>query len=248
MVVERLEDAGLRQHGAVRAHVARGPDELPGRQVERLEPAVDSELPARRTDDYAIAHDQRRHGDRLAAREVGDWYVPDFLAGLRIDRDGVTVEQVVDDLAVGVDGAAVDRVAAGDAERRRIHVGAVFPPERIVFLRQVEGVEHVRIWRDHVHRVVHHQRLTFVAAEHAGREVPDRSQLADVRGGDLVEAAEARGGEILARPGPLAVVVRLQRSRRQAGEHEQRAKPQSRLAICDLGQVGSSCQEGPHLA
>ena len=54
-------------------------------------------------------------------------------------------------------------------------------------------------------RVADHQRLTFVAAQHAGREIPDRLQSSSVRDRDLSEAAVPGGGEVLPRHGPVAV-------------------------------------------
>src|SRR6185437_13533076 len=47
-------------------------------------------------------------------------------------------EQVVYDFAVGVERAAIDRVAAGDADCVRRNGGAILPRERVVGLRQVE--------------------------------------------------------------------------------------------------------------
>ena len=49
---------------------------------------------------------------------------PDFLAGLGIHRDGVIVQRVVENLAVVIDLAAIDDIAAGHALRRRIDARA----------------------------------------------------------------------------------------------------------------------------
>ena len=116
LVVERLESPGLDQHVGVGTDVAAGPDDLAGLEIEPLHPAVDAELAARGADDDAILDDERRHRRRLALADVGDLGLPQLLAGLGIHRDRVPVEQVVDDLAVGVERAAVDHVAAGDAD------------------------------------------------------------------------------------------------------------------------------------
>ena len=46
--------------------------------------------------------DKRRHGDGLALVDVAELGVPDLLAGLGVDGDGVIVERVEEDLAVVV--------------------------------------------------------------------------------------------------------------------------------------------------
>ena len=105
------------------------------------------------------------------------------------------------------DRAAVDPVAAGDADRVGVDVRAVLPLEREVRLGEIEGVEHVRPRRHHVHRVVHDERLPLVSAEDAGGEVPDRAQAARVRRRDLGEIGESRGGVVVRRHRPLARVL-----------------------------------------
>ena len=76
---------------------------LPVCEIERLEPAVDAELAARRPDDHAVLHDKRRHRRRLAVRDVGHLRVPDSLPVVGVDGHRVAVEQVVDDLPVRVE-------------------------------------------------------------------------------------------------------------------------------------------------
>ena len=70
-------------------------------------------------------HD-RRHGRGLAIGDVGDLGLPQLPAGRRVHRNRVSVEQVVDDLAVGVERAPIDRVAAGDADRFGLTSGRYF--------------------------------------------------------------------------------------------------------------------------
>ena len=199
---------GLREHQRIGAHVVRGPENLAGGKIESLHPAVDPELAARRTHDDAVAGDERGHGCRLALPDIADLRLPDLTSRLRIDRDGVTIEQVIDDLAVGVHRAAIDRVAAGDADGGGIHVGAILPPQRIALLREIEGVEDIGERGYNVHRASDNERLPLMPAEHAGREIPDGAQLAGVGWRDLREAAVTGGGVILCRHGPLAVVLR----------------------------------------
>ena len=91
---------------------------LPVVSVERGDPAAHSHLAAARADDDFALHDDRRHRDRLARVEVAHLRAPELLARCRVDGDGVSVEQVVDDLAVGERRAAIHDVAARDAHRR----------------------------------------------------------------------------------------------------------------------------------
>src|SRR5579875_4034527 len=104
------------------------------------------------------------------------------------------IQQVVNDLSVGQDRPVIDAVAAGLADRVEAHVRAIFPTQRITVFREIEGVEHIRPRRDHVHRVVGHQGLPLVAAEHAGGERPHRMKPARVLRVDLVEFAEPGRG------------------------------------------------------
>ena len=85
------------------------------RQIERGDPAAHAHLAAARADDDAILHDDRRHRDRLAAIEIRHLHAPELLAALRVDGDGVPVEQVINDLSFGVRGAAIHDVAARGA-------------------------------------------------------------------------------------------------------------------------------------
>ena len=111
-----VSPAGAREHQRVGAHVVRRPKDLARGEVEALHPAVDPELAARRSYDHPFAGDERRHRCRLALAQVRDLRLPQLTPRDGIDRDGVPVEQVVDDLAVRVHCAAVDRVTARDAE------------------------------------------------------------------------------------------------------------------------------------
>src|SRR5205823_6942056 len=114
--------------------------------------------------------------------------------------------QVVHDLPVRVEGAAIDRVAAGDPEGVGIHRRTVFPLQGVALAGEVEGVEHVRVGGDDVHRLVDDERLSLVPAEHAGGEAPHRAQAARVGAGDLAQVAVASGGVVLGRHGPVAAL------------------------------------------
>jgi hypothetical protein len=167
---------------------------------------VDAELAAGRANDDPVLHDEGGDGRGLTLGEVRDPSLPQLLARRRRDRDGVPVQQVVHDLSVGVEGAAVDRIAAGDAEGIGIDGRTILPLQRVALPGEVEGVEHVRVRRDDVHRVVDHERLTLVPTQHPGREGPHRAQAARVGARDLPQVAVARGRVVLARHGPVAAL------------------------------------------
>ena len=100
-VVERLE--GARASPAPQLSgpdVSRGPHDLAGVEVEALQPAVDPELAARRTDDARGSSPRSGAiGVVSPAARSATLRLPHFPAGLRVDRHRVPVEQVVDDLA-----------------------------------------------------------------------------------------------------------------------------------------------------
>ena len=99
---------------------------------------MDSVLSARGPDQHPVADDQRRHGNCLPRREIRNLGLPQFAAGLGVHRDGATVKQVVDDFSLGVDGAAVHRIATGHAHRGGVHIRTVLEPKRVVFFAEVE--------------------------------------------------------------------------------------------------------------
>ena len=208
---------------------------------------MDAELAARGADDDAILDDEGRDGRRLALREVGDPGPPQLLPGRRGDGHRVSVEQVVHDFAARVERAPIDRVTTGDAEGVRIHRGAVLPFERIALAREVERVQHVGIGRDNVHRVVDHEGLSLVPAQHASRERPHRPQARRVGGRDLAQVAVARGRVVVGRHRPAAALDRSGRAgcgRRQRGrEHDrQRHSTHAHLRaprICDRAPLAS---------
>src|SRR4029079_17140782 len=111
-------EAGADFHVGIRADVVRAPELLATVQIHGGDPTAHAHLTAARPDDHFVLHDDGRHGDRLTFVDVAHLGAPQFRPGCRVDGDGVSVEQVVDDLAVGEGGAAVHDVATGDADRR----------------------------------------------------------------------------------------------------------------------------------
>ena len=92
-----------------------------------------------------------------------------------VDGDGVSVEQVVEDLPVGERRAAIHDVAARDARPpacafsgRNFHLSGW--PGCV----RSSAYDDVGVRRDDVHRVADDERLSLVAAQHAGGEGPRR--------------------------------------------------------------------------
>jgi len=112
--------------------------------------------------------------------DIADLRSPQFVAGGRIDAADVGVEVGDEDAAVGVNGAAVDGVAAGDPLGKRGRLGLVLPLQRRAFFGQVEGVEDVRPGGDDVQGVAGDDGGRLLAAVDAGVERPGRLEVLDV--------------------------------------------------------------------
>jgi len=202
--VERPE-ARTDQHVAVRAGAVRAPRDRTRREVERRQPAADAELPAAITDEHPVADDQRRHRHRLAAVDVAELRAPQLTSRPRVDRHRLCVERVEDDAAVGVGGAAIDGVAAGDALRRRRRLRLVLPAHGAV-TTQIERPEDVRVGRDDVERVADDEGGRFLAPLDARMKAPGEPELPDIGRGNLRQAAIAGGGVVASGSDPLTVV------------------------------------------
>src|ERR1051326_9022202 len=118
---------GSDQDILVRAGAPGGPGDLAVRKLERCELSAYAELAAAVANQHFAVDDERRHRDRFAVADVAGPRLPDLFAGRRVQRDGLIVERVEDDLPVGVDGAPVDDVAARNALRGGTRVGFIGP-------------------------------------------------------------------------------------------------------------------------
>src|SRR6185437_9793937 len=107
--------------------------------------------------------------------------LPDQLAGLRVERVGVVIQRIEENLAVRIRDAAVYSVAAGDTTRGARRVRLEFPFDRAI-LRQVQRVNDVGPAGDDVHRVTDDDRHRFLAVQHAGREGPGQLQVLHLAG------------------------------------------------------------------
>ena len=208
LAVERLESLADLDVG-VGPDVVRAPQLLAGRGIDGSDPAAHAHLATAGTDDDFSLHDQWRHGHGFALGEVAHLRAPEQCACHDIDGDGVSVEQVVEDLSVGVCGAAIHHVAAGEANGGLRVFRPHLPLERLAFSREVECVGNIGIRRDDVHRVADDQWLAFVAAKHAGGKCPRGVQVLHVGWRDLGEIAEARRRVVTRRHVPFASGARV---------------------------------------
>ncbi len=196
---------GTDAHIFVGAAVESAPEDFAGFDIEGGKLAANAEFAAAVTDKNDVLDDDWRHGDGFAELDVADGGLPGLLAGVGVDGDGMGVKRVVDDLSVGIDGAAINSVAAGDADGSDIGIGPEDPLLRKSGLGDVEGDQVVGIRRDHVEGAVDHQRLTFMAVRNSGGSGGDDVEVLHIAGVDLRKRAVAGVGVIAGRLRPLAV-------------------------------------------
>lgn len=98
--------------------------------------------PAVPDQDFPFNH-QGRHGDGLAFVDVGELGVPKLLARAGVDRDGVAIERIEEDLAIVVAKAVRYDIAASNTGRRRVRLRRVGP--NLVSCRGVEREHPVRL-------------------------------------------------------------------------------------------------------
>ncbi len=156
------------QNIAVRTGAPRGPGDLAIRQLQRRELSAHAEGRAAVADQDLAVDDERRHRDRFAVANVAGSRLPDLLAVVRVQGNGLVIERVEDDLPVGIRGAAIDDVAACHALRRRVGVRLVGPFHCRGGLLEAERVQIIRIGRHDVHRAADDERSRFMSLEHAG--------------------------------------------------------------------------------
>ncbi len=146
---------------AVGARAVRSPELLPGLEIERGDPPVDTHLTAGIPDNHFVPDDQRRHRHCLAGVHVSHLGLPDDLASVGIQRDRAIVEQVVDQLAIGVRPSPIHNVAACHADRPRVRVGPILPFHD-ARLREIEGIRNVRIRCHQIHRAADDEGRAFM--------------------------------------------------------------------------------------
>src|ERR1700737_1968536 len=139
MGVKRLEPlADL--HVLVGADVVRAPDFLARRRIEGSDPAAHSHFAAARADDHFALHHYRRHGNCLAPGKVPHLGAPHLYPGRYVDRNGVPIEKVVEDLSVSVRSAAIHDIAARSTDRLLGVLGTELPLPRLARLSEIDRV------------------------------------------------------------------------------------------------------------
>src|SRR3954471_15735411 len=121
-LVGRIVGVGVArdQDFAVRTRAVPAPDLFAIVDVVRRHAAADAELTARDTGDDDVLDHDRGVGHRGALLVVGVLHLPQLFAGLGIEREELTLQQLDEDFAAGmIGGATIDQVAAGDWNRIR---------------------------------------------------------------------------------------------------------------------------------
>ena len=229
--IERLEPLPD-QHLGIRSGAVGAPHQAAVVGVECGDPAPDPVLTAAVADHHFTLDHEGRHRDGLADVDVAEPRPPELLARPSSKSNRLPIKRVVEDPAVMIRGAAVHRVAAGDALSGGNRLRLIFPFERRAWLREVERVEDVRIGRDHEHRVLGHDRRRFLAAQHAQRERPRNRKFPDVPHVDLVQPAISQACQIPTWNRPAAILLgrarqdgSCNRATHQDRSHDPRGRP-----------------------
>ena len=173
--------------------------------VQRSESAPHAEFCPAVSDKNDVVHNQRSSGHGFAKADITYLRSPRKLSGVCVDGYGVSVERVVDDLAIGIGGSPVYNVAAGDAHGRDRRVRAEYPFRRKSWLGEIECDEIVGKWRDHIQGAADNEGTTFMSMWNPSARGADHMQIADVAGVDLIKRAIARVAVIPCRHCPLAI-------------------------------------------
>src|SRR5690606_26922394 len=95
-----FEDGRLEAVGRIAGHGVEAPGHLAAAGVIGGDIAAHAELGAAVADQHLALHHARRAGDGVGLRLVDRDHLPDFLAGLRVERDEAAVDGADEDLAV----------------------------------------------------------------------------------------------------------------------------------------------------
>src|SRR5204863_1329885 len=113
--------------------------------------------------------------------------LPDLLTVDGVQRDGLVIERVEDDLPVGIDGAAVNNVATRDTLCGRIRVGLIGPFHGRGGLLKAKRVEIIRIGRRDVHRATNDEWSGLVTLGQTRRKREGKPEIGGVADVNLVE-------------------------------------------------------------
>jgi hypothetical protein len=162
---------------------------LAGLGVIAFKKAAMAEFGPGHTHDDDAVHDQRCPGHRVTigrGRRLGRFRLPDFLAGLGVERDEPVIHERADDHALVDRRAAIDDAAADDAQRLRRIV--VLDPPDLLARQGVDGCRGV-VGRD-IDDAVVDDRKAFAALQIGERIRPHWYQSADAVLVDLRQRAE----------------------------------------------------------
>src|SRR5699024_8826186 len=152
-----------------RAGIIEAPYLVAGVDVVGRDIAAYAELTARYANNHIAVNDGGMVGHGLTLGRVGVLHVPDFLAGFGVQRINQATQCVEDDLAVTVEHTAVDRIATGHADGRRVGFRLELPGN-LIGIVEIDGVHVVGIGRDEIHHLADHQRRPLESALRTGRE------------------------------------------------------------------------------
>ena len=169
------------------------PSLLAGIEIGGINEAANAELAAGGADNGEVTHHQRRHGDGLAQRRIGDLAFPNLLAGGLVQLEHPAIERDRYDLVLPQRHAAVIDAATGDIARP----GAVDARIELPFdgapraTGDVDGIDAAPAIGD-VHDAVFDQRRALeitegiapAALQPAQRNREDRPQVLDRLGVD----------------------------------------------------------------
>src|SRR3984885_7191398 len=138
---------------------------LAGIEIGGVDESADAEFTAGGTDNRQVAHHQRRHGDGLAERRIGDLALPDLLAGRLVDGEHPAVQRDRDHLVLPQRDAAIVYAAAGNvAGPGAVDARVELPFDRALgAARNVDGVDAAPAVGDIHHAVLDDRRALEVA-------------------------------------------------------------------------------------
>ena len=172
---------------AARGNRIAAPELLAAVGVIAVDEAAHAELGAGIADDQHAVGDERRERQGYAVLPFRHLGLPQFLAGLGVEREHVRIERRAIDAPVVERGALVGDAAAHDAGRIGRPVERVLPE----LLAAADIDRHGVACIGHVHHAVVDDRLRLLAPVIVQAQAPHRHQALDGSRVDLVERAIA---------------------------------------------------------
>src|ERR687888_414004 len=104
--------------------------------------AADAVFASRDADENLVFYDKGCGSASLTPRGIAVFHRPNNFPGFRIERDESRIGLILENLAIGIGDAAVDRIAAHDRDDIGILLWLVFPQD-LALLIQVERPDDV---------------------------------------------------------------------------------------------------------